>query len=126
MAGSPPQWCCVQVSRTVPWFCSWHLKPGKLSFWSFCILSFIICPSCSCMQLFLVPYCFFVFCCSRRLFPKAKGPGSQVPGCLNINFPKQLKNMFTSLKTYNTHVYVALCIIYQVLSYLKKYSCALI
>ena len=33
----PPWWCCV-------------------GFWSFCILLFIICPDCTCMQLFLVPH----------------------------------------------------------------------
>ena len=43
-----------------------------------------ICPNCSCTQLFLVPYSFFVFCCSRRCLSRckhcstaAKGPRSQ-------------------------------------------------
>ena len=33
-----------------------------LGVWSFCIL-FIICPNCTCSQLFLVLYSVFVFCC---------------------------------------------------------------
>ena len=40
-----------------------------------------ICPSCACTQLFLVPYSFFVFCCSRRGVSRCKhcSKGSQVP-----------------------------------------------
>ena len=42
--------------------------PGQLSavtgFWSLGI-SFIMCPNCTCSQLLLVPYSFFVFCCWR-------------------------------------------------------------
>ena len=51
-------------------------------FWSFCILLSIICPNCQCMQLFLVPYCFFVFCFSRRCLSRCKhcGKGSRVSG----------------------------------------------
>lgn len=50
-------------------------------FWSFCIW-FIICscPKCACVQLFLVLYSFFAFCCSR-CFSRCKhwSKGSQVP-----------------------------------------------
>ena len=55
----------------------------QLGFWSFCIL-FIICPNGACTQLFLVPYRFFVFCCSRRRLSRWKhcSKGSQVPACL--------------------------------------------
>ena len=58
------------------------LQNGSWSFWSFCILLSIICPNCECMQLFLVPYSFFVFCCSRRHLSMQKlcSKGSQVPG----------------------------------------------
>ena len=53
-----------------------------LFFWYFCILLSIICPNCICMQLFLVSYSFFVFCCSRRHLSRCKhcSKGSQVPG----------------------------------------------
>ena len=56
-------------------------------FWSFCILS-IIRPKCTCMQLFSVPYSFFVFCCLetfvqvQALQQRISGPRSQVPACL--------------------------------------------
>ena len=45
----------------------------------FCILLFIIC-----MQLFLVPCSFFVFCCSRERLSRCKcsSKGSQVPDYL--------------------------------------------
>ena len=50
-------------------------------FWPFCILFFIICPNCTCMQLVLVPYSFFVFCSRGDVCPGAstpvKGPRSQ-------------------------------------------------
>ena len=51
-------------------------------FWSFCILLSVICPSCPCTQLFLVPYSLFVFCCWRRSLSWCKhySKGSQVPG----------------------------------------------
>ena len=46
----------------------------------------IICPNCACMQLFLVPYSFFVFCSSRDVCSGASAAataaGSQVPACL--------------------------------------------
>ena len=44
-----------------------------------------ICTHCACLQLFLVLYRFFVFCCSRRGVSKDKhcSKGSQVPTCLN-------------------------------------------
>ena len=40
------------------------LAPGTseetVGFWPFCVLLFIICPTCACMQLFLVPSTLFV------------------------------------------------------------------
>ena len=61
-----------------PCLCSLLFRSG---IWAFCIFLSIICPSCSCGQLFLVPYSFFVFCCSRRCVSgastAAKGPRSQ-------------------------------------------------
>ena len=65
------------------------LAPEKwqLVFLVFLYLSSIICPNYACIQLFLVPYSFFVFCCLRRCLSRcklcntaAKGPRSQVPG----------------------------------------------
>ena len=55
-----------------------------VGFWPFCILLFIIFPNCACMQLSLVPYSFFIFCCSRRCLPRCKhsSKGSQIPVCL--------------------------------------------
>ena len=55
-------------------------------FWSFCILLSIICPNCARLQLFLVPYSFFAFCCLRSpdASTAAKGPRSQVPTCLKM------------------------------------------
>ena len=40
-----------------------------------------ICPNCSCTQLFLVPYSFFVFCCWRRGVSRCKhcSKGAHVP-----------------------------------------------
>ena len=56
------------------------LQKRQVGFWSFCILS-IICPSCVCTQLFLVPYSFFVSVAAGDVCPgastAAKGPGSQ-------------------------------------------------
>ena len=58
------------------------LQKWRLGFWSFCILLSIICPKCTCTQLFLVPYGFSVFCCSRRGVSGRQhcSKGSQVPG----------------------------------------------
>lgn len=47
---------------------------GVVGFLAFLYLLFIICTNCSCTQLFLVPYNFFVLRCWRRW--------SQVPACL--------------------------------------------
>jgi len=47
---------------------------------SFCILWSRICPSCICMQLFLVPYSFFVLCCSRRGLSKCKQGSTTAKG----------------------------------------------
>ena len=68
--------CCVQGACSVSCFCSQHpvCAPGSsevavgwgfllLLFLSFCILWPRICPNCAFVQLFLVPYSFFVFCC---------------------------------------------------------------
>ena len=47
-----------------------------------CILLSIICPNCSCKQLFLIPDSSFVFCCWRRRLSRCEhcSKGSQVPG----------------------------------------------
>lgn len=49
----------------------------------FCILLFIICPNCTHVQLFLVPYS-LLLCCSRRCLSwcKHSGRGVQVPAYL--------------------------------------------
>ena len=74
-------------------------------FWSFCILLSIICPNCTCMQLFLVPYSFFVFCCLRRRLSRCKNcsKGSQVPG------PSLSQNdYFPNVKAYNIAVVITM------------------
>ena len=89
--GFPPlRWCCMQGTFAVPYFFSRPLvlRPA-LQKW---LLGFLvslyllsrICPNCTCTQLFLVPYSFFVFCCSRRCLSgckhcstAAKSPRSQ-------------------------------------------------
>ena len=103
----PLWWCCVQVGKTVPCFCCPCFRSGSWEgilffvlsqlgfFQSFCIFLSITCPKCSCTQLFLVPYSFFVFCPWRRCLSRcilsleemfvlgaAKHPRSQVPACL--------------------------------------------
>ena len=53
-------------------------------FWSFCIFLSIICTNCTYMQLFLVPYDFFIFCCWKRHLSRCKhcGKAFQIPACL--------------------------------------------
>ena len=63
------------------------LQKWQLGFFgSFFNLLSIICPSCACTQLYLVPCSLFVFCCWRRHLsrckPRRKGPRSQA--CLSI------------------------------------------
>ena len=52
-----------------------------VGFWPFCILLFVICPNCTCPQLFLVPYSFSVSVAGGDVCPgaspAAKGPRSQ-------------------------------------------------
>ena len=45
----------------------------------------IICPNYTCTQLFLVPSCFFVFCCLEEAFVQMQAlqPRSRVPACLS-------------------------------------------
>ena len=85
----PLRWCFVLRALSVPCFCSRPpaFAPGSSEvavglFWSFCILLSIICPSCTCTKLFLVPYSFFVFCCLRRRLSRCKhcSKVSRVPG----------------------------------------------
>lgn len=55
-----------------------------VGFWSFCILLFLMCLNCTCTQLFLVSFSFFVFCCWQRCLSRWKhwNKGSQAPACL--------------------------------------------
>ena len=84
-----------------PYFCSWLFRSGSWGFffWSFCVLS-IICPICTCRQLFLVPYSFFVFCCWRRHLPRFRhcSKGSRVPACLKLRLG-QLGSQYSWLLT---------------------------
>ena len=76
----PLWWCCVQGTGAVPCFCSRHLRNGR---WFVAFLYLIVhnCSNCEGVQLCLVCYSFFVFCCSRRCVSRWKhsSKGSQVP-----------------------------------------------
>lgn len=81
-------------------FCSWHLRRGRW-FWHLCILLFMICPNCLCMQLILVPYSFFVSVVSGDVCPGAstavKCPGPSLSPYYKANLPSicQLQTSFT-------------------------------
>ena len=73
--------CMCNIPVLLPAFQKW-----QLGFWSFCVLS-IIHPNCTYTLLFLLPYSFFVFCCSRRHLSRCKHckKGPQVPARLTLN-----------------------------------------
>ena len=77
-------WYWVQgaMHSTLLSFLSPALHKWHLGSWSLCILLSIICPNCSCKQLFLIPDSSFVFCCWRRRLSRCEhcSKGSQVPG----------------------------------------------
>ena len=59
-----------------------YTAKGGVRFWSFCILLLMICTNCRCLELFLVLYSFFEFCCYRGevclgATISRKGPRSQ-------------------------------------------------
>ena len=62
-----------------------HWTIGEFPVWAFLYLIVYNCPGCTLVQLFLVPYSFFVFCCSKRRLSRCKhcSKGSQDPACLN-------------------------------------------
>ena len=65
VACPPAWWCCVWGSCMVSCFCSWHLSKSGLQ--PFCIyLAVHKYRDCAHVQLFLVPYSFFVFYGWRR------------------------------------------------------------
>ena len=74
----------------------------QLGFLVFLYLLSRNCPSCTCTQLFLVPYSFFVFCCLRRgdVCPGAstagKGSRSQVSGPSLSQFQPTQKKIFNT------------------------------
>ena len=49
-----------------------HSKVAVLDFFISLYLLSRICTNCTCMQLFLIPYSFFVFCCARRDVSRCK------------------------------------------------------
>ena len=75
----------MQGSCAVHCFCSGYLRNGSLVL-AFYILSLIIYPNCQCMQLFLVSYSFFIFCCSKRCFStyKQSCKASHIPAYLTM------------------------------------------
>ena len=76
----------MQGACAGPCFRSGLFKSGSWDFWSLCIFCPEFCPNCACSQLFLVPYSFFIFCCSWRGVSRCKhcSKGSQAPGCLTL------------------------------------------
>ena len=95
----PFWWCCVQEAcastafdplrlLSTPCFCSMLFRSGIWAVWSFCILS-IICPNCSCRQLFLVSYSLFVFSCLRK-FVQVQALQQRVPGSSLSHLQQQL------------------------------------
>ena len=63
-------WCWVQEGMRsilfllpIPNFCFQLFRNGS---WDFCTFWSRICPNCTCTQLFLVPYSFFIFCSWKR------------------------------------------------------------
>ena len=59
--------CSTLLLLPTPSFCSWLFRSHNQDFfWSFHIFFLIICPNCTCTQLFSDPYSFFIFCCSRK------------------------------------------------------------
>ena len=73
----------MQGSCQVPCFCCWCLRSGR---WVLAFLYLIhVLPQLqkhACLQLFLVLYGFFVFCCSGRYNLYSKSPRAQGPACL--------------------------------------------
>ena len=69
------------------------LQQWQLGFLVFFYLLSRICPNCVSMQLFLVPYNFFAFCCSRKGVSRCKhcstaAKGPQVTACLSVKGKK--------------------------------------
>ena len=62
--------CSTLLLLPTPSFCSCLFRSRNQDFffffWSFHICFPIICPNCTHAQLFLDPYNFFIFCCSRK------------------------------------------------------------
>ena len=75
----PEGWAVCRDRARSPAFAP-HTSEVAVAIWSFCIL-FIICPNCSCTQLFLVPYSFFAaqgdFVQVQALRQRVPGPRSQ-------------------------------------------------
>ena len=74
----------------IPCICSGCFRSGSWGLRVFCIFLPILCPKCTCTQLVLVPYSFFVFAAGGSVCPgasiaatAAKGLRPQVPACLS-------------------------------------------
>ena len=62
-----------------PCFCSWLFRSDSwVCLFFFCLFDLWsrICPNCTWVKLFLVPYSLFVFCCSRRGVSRRKHCGT--------------------------------------------------
>ena len=80
LGGLPTPWVVLRaggIHSTLLLFLA--LQKWWLGFVFFILLS-RICPICACMQLFLVPYNFFVFCCSRRRLSRRKHSSTAAKG----------------------------------------------
>ena len=79
--------CCVQGACTVPCFSSWLFKSSSWVFLVSLYLLSILLPQPPSLQLFLVPYSIFLFCCWRKGVCSCDPCSrlARVPACLNLS-----------------------------------------
>ena len=97
------RWWCVHGANAVPCFCPstllllLALQKWHLGFFICMYLLSIICPSCACRQLVLVPYSIFVFCCSRKSVFRCKHRAlrQRLPGPSLCHSPRKSLHPFS-------------------------------
>ena len=90
----------------VPCFCSGHLRSSSWVFGLFISCSKFV-PTAHVHSYFLLPYSFFIFCCSRKHLSRCKHcrQGSQVPAFFSVTwliFLKSLLSIFKILSNWRT------------------------
>ena len=94
MVCTPLWWCCMQGHTQ--YLSALHLfqalQKWQLGFLMPFYLLSRICPNCACTQLFLVPFSFFAFCCSRRDVSRYKhcGIATKGPRSQPVSYPLRL------------------------------------